>query len=210
MNKNICIYPKDPSTDFLAPLFDAICSSGFSGFHLDTNVEENKNNIFDALNEAQNIIFLGHGSSGRLYGTPYESSLSDLITEDNVHLLNGKRLILLSCNSNQFCEYYNLQPSISFGDMPTGKHDVDSQLENDPSFPRLEERDIGVYNSALVRTISRAILSVGIDNFGGLYRKILLYANVEISECLLNKQCAKFRDVADLLQEFKNECTLRL
>ena len=108
MNKNICIYPKDPSTDFLVPLFDAICSSGFSGFHLDTNVVENKIMIFEILNNAQNIIFLGHGSSGKLYGTPYGNSLSDLITNNNIHLLKGKRLFLLSCNSDQFCEYYSL------------------------------------------------------------------------------------------------------
>lgn len=209
MNKNVCIYPKDLSTDFLEPLFDIICSNGFYGFHSDTNVGENKTVVLDSLNEAQNIIFLGHGSSGRLYGTPYEGFLSDLITKENIYLLNGKRLILLSCNSNQFCEYYNLRPSISFGDMPTGKHDVDSQLENDPSFPRLEEGDIEVYNSALVRILSRAILSIGVDDFDRLYSKILLYTNVEISECLLNKPCTRFRDVADLLQEFKNECTFR-
>ena len=210
MNKNICIYPKDPSTDFLEPLFDAICSSGFSGFHLDTNVEENKITIFKVLNNALNIIFLGHGSSGRLYGTPHGNSLSDLIANDNIQLLKGKRLFLLSCNSNQFCEYYSLQPSISFGDMPTGKHDVDSQLENDPSFPRLEEDDINVYNSALVRTLTRAILSIEFNDLDRLYSKVLLYANVEISECLLKKRCTRFREVAELLQMFKNECTLML
>lgn len=210
MNKNICIYPKDPSTDFLWPLFESICSNGFIGIHLNTNVEENRIIMFDALNEAQNIIFLGHGSSGSLYGTPYEGSLPDLVTADNVKLLEGKRLIILSCNSNQFCACYNLQPSISFGDMPTGQHDVDSQLENDPSFPQLEECDINTYNMALVRTLTRAILSIDFDDFDRLYSKILLYANAEISECLLNKPCTRFRDVADLLQEFKNECTLRL
>lgn len=210
MNKNICIYPKDPSTDFLVPLFDAICSSGFSGFHLDTNVVENKIMIFEILNNAQNIIFLGHGSSGKLYGTPYGNSLSDLITNNNIHLLKGKRLLLLSCNSDQFCEYYSLRPSISFGDMPTGKHDVDSQLENDPSFPRLEEDDINVYNSALVRTLTRAILSIEFNDLDRLYSKVLLYANVEISECLLKKRCTRFREVAGLLQMFKNECTLML
>ena len=57
------------------------------------------------------------------------------------------------------------QPSISFGDMPTGQHDVDSQLENDPSFPQLEECDINTYNMALVRTLTRAILSIDFDDF---------------------------------------------
>lgn len=40
-----------------------------------------------------------------------------------------------------------------------------------------------------------------------LYSKIRLYANVEIGECLINKPCKMFREVADLLQDFKNDCT---
>ena len=36
MNKTVCIYPKDESTDFLSPLYDFLCEKGCEGWHKDT------------------------------------------------------------------------------------------------------------------------------------------------------------------------------
>lgn len=206
MNKKICIYPKDESTDFLSPLFDALCKNGWKGWHEDTNLKGDE--VTSLLNTATSVLFLGHGSSGILYGTPRNGELTNLINIDNIGLLQRKPCFILACNSNQFCENYKLIPSIGFGNMPTGMRDVKSQIEDDPSFPDLSEKDIAIYNNALVRLLKRSFNDYDIDHMELLHQKIFLYTNVEIVECLTTKACPHYREVADLLLDFKSECLM--
>lgn len=206
MNKTICIYPKDETTDFLFPLYEALCSNGIEGWH--DNTINNTKLIYDKIQDCKGLIFLGHGTSATLYGSP-DNNLTDFITEKNVHtLLMGKPCFLLSCNSADFCYHYKLIPSIGFGNMPTGVRDVHAAMDSDASFPCLEQEDIDVYNKALVRSLTRAFSSSSLEDMHKLYTNIKLFANVEIVDCLLNRTCKMYRDVADLLQDLKNDCTL--
>lgn len=207
MSKTVCIFPKDETTDFLVPLYELLCSKGVDGWHEDT--VNNVTIVIDMIRGAEEIIFLGHGSSGTLYGSPVNGELSELITQNNVHeLLAGKKCFLLSCNSEEFCSNYNLSDSIGFGNMPTGMRDVFMAMDNDVSFPNLEQEDIDVYNNALIRALTRAFNTYSLDNIDSLYAKICLYANFEITECLTRKTCQMYREVAELLQDLKNECRL--
>lgn len=205
MSKTVCIFPKDETTDFLMPLYELLCSREVEGWHEDT--VNNETIVIDKINESETVIFLGHGSSSTLYGSPNKEELTDLITHDNVHeLLDGKRCFLLACNSEEFCSNYNLSNSIGFGNMPTGMRDVFIAMDNDVSFPDLEQEDVDVYNKSLVRALIRAFKTSSFEDFDTLYAKICLYINVEITECLTLKPCEKYREVADLLQDLKNEC----
>lgn len=207
MSKIVCIFPKDESTEFLLPLYELLCSKGVEGWHEDT--VSNFTFTIDKFKEAEIIIFLGHGSSGTLYGSTQHGKLSDLITSDNVkELLGGKRCFLLSCNSIEFCLNNNLNNSIGFGNMPTGKRDVFIAMDNDASFPNLEQDDIDVYNNALIEALINVFNTSTFDKFENLYSMICFYANVEITKCLTLKPCKMYREVAELLQDFKNECQL--
>lgn len=207
MSNTICIFPKDESTEFLLPLYNFLYSKGIDGWH-DDSVKSGAIAI-DLIRDAKRIIFLGHGSSRTLYGSLDNDELTDLVTPQNAReLLTGKKCFLLSCNSEEFCSFYGLTHTIGFGNMPTGLRDVHAAMDNDSSFPNLEQDDINVYNKALVRALSRAFNSASLDNMDGLYAKIRLFSNVEIVECLTNKPCKMYREVAELLQDFKNECTL--
>lgn len=91
--------------------------------------------------------------------------------------------------------------------MPTGIVDVKIAMEADTTFPSLEKEDIDTYDAALVSLLIRAFNVAWLTDMEKLYSKIRLYANVEIGECLINKPSKMFREVADLLQDFKNDCT---
>ena len=206
MNKTVCIYPKDESTDFLSPLYAFLCEKGCEGWHKDTT--ENTDEAYALIKEADSIIFLGHGASDTLYGSPQDGEFTVLINETNIQeLLYGKRCFILACNSYEFCENYNLTSFIGFGNMPTGIVDVKIAMEADTTFPSLEKEDIDTYDAALVSLLIRAFNVAWLTDMEKLYSKIRLYANVEIGECLINKPCKMFREVADLLQDFKNDCT---
>lgn len=209
MSKTVCIYPKDDSTDFLYPLYEFLCSKGVVGFHQDSNDPSVSDEMINAISTSDQMIFLGHGSSVKLYGSPDEDKeLTDFVTKDNIEILKGKTCLLLSCNSNEFCDNYNLGDAIGFGFMPTSIQDVKSQIENIPDYPEIKEEDISVYNNALVRLLIRSFSYSGLDKIEDLANKIKLFANVEIVDCLLSKPSNNYRNIADLIQEFKNDCEL--
>ena len=202
----VCIFPKDETTDFLLPLYDKLCSLGFKGLHVDTN--DNIEQVLEAIEKAKVVVFLGHGTSYSLMGTPFNGDKTNIIHKDNISILKDKRMFLLSCRSAEFCETYNLYPSIGFGMMPTGLEDVHSMIDEDVNFPALKQQDIDVYNKALINAISSAFNSGSMDKMEDLYNKVKLYANIEITNCLLQKNTPMFREVADLIQDMKNECTI--
>ena len=206
MNKKVCIFPQDDTTEFLTPLYDSIVSLGYRGFHCDSN--EHKDEILNAVADADSIIFLGHGTSFALYGTPIDGSFTDIINSNNVSLLSGKYLLLLSCRSSEFCEHYGLKGSLSFGNMPTGQADVRAMAEEDSSFPLLTDSDIEVYNNALVNALRSSLKVADVDKMDDLYRMLLLNANIEITRCLLSKPSEHYREIADLLQDWKNDIVI--
>lgn len=202
----VCIFPKDETTDFLLPLYDKLCSLGFKGLHVDTN--DNIELVLEAIGKAKVVVFLGHGTSYSLMGTPFNGDKTNIINNDNIAILKDKKLFLLSCRSAEFCESYNLYPAIGFGMMPTGLEDVHSMIDDDVNFPSLDQQDIDVYNKALINVVSNAFNISSMDNMEHLYNKIKLYANIEITNCLLQRNTTMFREVADLIQDMKNECVL--
>lgn len=204
----ICIYPKDTSTDFLFPFYEKLCSMGITGFHCDTNL--NKDKVLYAIEKSEVIIFLGHGTSFSLMGTPINEERTNIIDKENVSLLCNKKLFLLSCRSAEFCESFGLNQSIGFGMMPTGVDDVFSMLNEDSNFPNLDQNDIDVYNKALVNALCLAFDLVSIDHLEELYNKFKFSVNIEITKCLLEKESPMYREVADLLQDLKNDCELML
>lgn len=205
MSKVVCIYPKDESTDFLLPLYEFLCDKGCDGWHKDS--VGNEDEVYKLLKDADHVIFLGHGSSNTLYGSPQHDELTVLINEGNIEkLLCGKKCFILACNSSQFCERYTLTSSIGFGNMPTGIRDVKNAMEVDNNFPYLEKNDIDIYNKALVSSLIGAFKIAWLSDMERLYSKIQFYANVEIVECLIKRPCEMFREVADLIQDFKNDC----
>lgn len=200
----ICIYPKDESTDFLSPLYEKICSKGFKGIHINTNTDSDI--VLNAIKEAKTVIFIGHGTTYSLMGSPLNGRKTNIIERESISYLLGKKLFLLSCRSVEFCDAFNLNNYIGFGMMPTGIDEVFSMIDDDSNFPCLNKNDIEVYNQALIKALCTAFDLSSMDNLEDLYNKIRLCINIEIVKCLINKESPMYRSVADLLQDLKNDC----
>ena len=74
MSKTFCIYPKDSTTAFLEPVFNAICGGRDVGSVTGDSSDEE---FFDSMNKGlqdislENLIFLGHGGSMTLFGVRF-------------------------------------------------------------------------------------------------------------------------------------------
>lgn len=206
MSERICIFPQDKTTDFLSPIYELLVSQGYEGFHVDTNIFNIKE-LFTALRNAKEVVFLGHGSFGKLYGSPNGLRQVSLIGKEEMDLLRNKHLFLLSCNSSELGHYYGLTHVVGFGDIPTDRADVLAIAQNE-LFPNLQEEDILVYNRSLVNAVCFAFRHGGLQNMNKLYNCLRLAINREVVLCLLQRVCPMYRDVADCLQKLKNDCEI--
>ena len=122
MKKNVCIYPKDQTTDFLLPLYEHICNNMYAiGIHDDTTEENALDRIYSEIHDAESVVFLGHGTSDWLCGSRFENVIFE---KEKCDLLCNKRLFLLACNSNQFIKKYDLHCAVGFGFLPTSLRDA--------------------------------------------------------------------------------------
>ena len=124
MNKILCIYPKDTTTEFLRPVYDAVCAKPHVvGLELDTIEDDDfLEKLSNHLKDAGIVFFLGHGSSTCLYGTNLNPLIEDKM--ENIEDLRNKSLILFACRSTEFIKNYHFQDSLGFGFIPTSLDDA--------------------------------------------------------------------------------------
>lgn len=200
MNKAVCIFPEDFTTDFLRPLCNHICAT-FNAVEVgyDTSCDDDPLEIiYNEIKDAQTIFFLGHGMSTCLY-----ASITDnikLIDENNISLLAGKRLFLLACDSNQFIDKYKIANSIGFGFLPTSLDDARS-ARNFHHIPKenLTSEDVSVYKKSLVTIFINTLSKETMKDLSLLKERLLFNTSMEIVDCLINRKCPNKRIVADEL-----------
>lgn len=200
MSKAVCIYPQDATTDFLRPLCDHICAT-FDAVEVgyDTSGDDDPLEvIYSEIKDAQTIFFLGHGMSTCLYASILDNV--ELFNKDNIHLLEGKRLFLLACNSNQFIYKFKLTDSIGFGFLPTSKEDI----ERTRQYHKLDISmtgilDVECFKTALVQCLCNTLSEETKDDFYLFRERMLFNTCGEIVDCLTNKKSTNYRIVADEL-----------
>ena len=200
MSKAVCIYPQDATTDFLRPLCDHICAT-FDAVEVgyDTSGDDDPLEvIYSEIKDAQTIFFLGHGMSTCLYASILDNV--ELFNKDNIHLLEGKRLFLLACNSNQFIYKFKLTDSIGFGFLPTSKEDI----ERTRQYHKLDISmtgilDVECFKTALVQCLCNTLSEETKYDFYLFRERMLFNTCGEIVDCLTNKKSTNYRIVADEL-----------
>jgi len=215
----ICIFPKDETTDFLLPIYESLGKiDSFLGFRSDNN-EELFQSVSDAINaiNAENnlIVFLGHGASNCLYGTPVNGLKTKLFELSNVDLFDGQNIFLLACRSAEFINSIlgrNIVNGIGFGDIITEYREVVAERDTgDSSFlPDIDNEAIEEFKNSLVNVASNTFNQYIEEDmsFENLFSYLKLMINKEISELLINKEKVNCRVVSDLLFDLKNEITL--
>lgn len=210
MSRAICIYPEDITTNFLRPLCDYICSTfGAEEVGFDTSGDNDPHElIYDAIKSAQTIFFLGHGRSDCLYASIIDND--KLIDENNVSLLEGKQLILLACNSDQFIHNYHLSNAIGFGFLPTSIDDIKRVRHlHALDISNMTKVDVDNFNVSLVRCLISTLSIETIDDLNLFFERFKLNVSREIVNCLINKSTSGFTTVADELYYVYSDLLVR-
>ena len=206
MSKTFCIYPKDSSTAFLEPIFNAICG----GDGVDSVVGDSSDDeFFDSLNKGlqdtslENLIFLGHGSSTTLYGTKFDTLLED----KDLTSWAQKTMILFSCNSRDFLKKMGATRYVGFGFVPSGFDDVNGN----PNFHHLNLSQLRGDDWEYVRCKYQEIWLNALRGFSdlndvaGLGARLKLYTNCAIVDVLEDKTASNRALIADMLYYIKED-----
>ena len=199
MKKTVCIYPEDPTTLFLLPLDEHICTNMQAiGIHNDTTEEDDSlDKIYAEIKDAGSVVFLGHGTSQILYGS---NCANIVFEENNCDLLRDKRLLLLACNSDQFIKNYKLTEAIGFGFLPTSMDDSrHTRNLHSITVEDLRRKDVECYNVSLVNALIYSLSETTLSDFHLFKERLRFSVSREIVECLLKKEAPNYRTVADEL-----------
>ena len=200
MSTAVCIYPEDITTAFLRPLCNHICST-FNAVEVgyDTSIDDDPLEIIhNAIRNAKTVFFLGHGMSTCLYASVLDNV--ELFNKDNYSLLEGKRLFLLACNSDQFIKNYDLENSIGFGFLPTSLDDIrQKRLFHSILVETLEKEDVELFNEALVNAVANTLSDNTISDPNLFVERFRFAISGEIVQCLLQKKTSNYRTIADEL-----------
>lgn len=200
MSKAVCIYPQDTTTDFLRPLCDHICAT-FEAKEVgyDTSGDYDPMEIFfNEIKDAETIFFLGHGKSTCLYASILDNA--ELFNKNNISLLEGKRLFLLACNSDQFIDKFKLTNAVGFGFLPTSEEDVSNRKNyHKMDISNTNVLDIDSFNSGLVDCLINTLSQDTLRDFHLFKERMNLNISAEIVDRLVNKTTTNYRIVADEL-----------
>lgn len=213
-NRIVCIYPVDETTGFLLPIFERLQKeSNFIDYRFDTNDINSANKMKDDLLNLEKpsfIVFLGHGASYCLYGTPEGDKKKKLFSIDDLKLFQNHNCFFLSCRSSEFLRT-KAQSYIGFGDIPTDYSEIMSErdLGDIHYMSEINEAEIELYKRHIVDIILRTIDCCGCNSLLVFYNKIKLYINKQIADLLVNKDVSNYRQLADLLYTWKSEIEYR-
>ena len=210
----ICIFPKDETTDFLFPVYESLSKSdSFWGIRSNNNEElfQSVREKMESIKDQNNlIIFIGHGASNCLYGTPVNDEKIKLFEQSNISLFANQSVFFLSCRSSEFINSIpkgNKVNGIGFGDIITEYREVVAERDTgDFSFGAdINIEVIENFNNLLVNIIKdtfeySASQNMDLDN---LFLNLKLIINKNISDKLVNKNIKYYRTVADLLVNMK-------
>lgn len=203
MSKILCIYPKDKTTAFLEPVYDELRQRfGAEGLKGDpTEDDDYLERLATLVQEAETIVFLGHGSSGVLYGINFNM----LICEENgnIDLLRHKHLVLFACHSSDFIKRQGLTNAFGFGEIPTSDYDVENGKLHGLPIKDLSDSDAEYIKAAIVRIWKNSLAEVDVTDHSRFYQSFSYHTVKEIVRCLATRESRNFRLIADVLYYLK-------
>ena len=188
------MFPMDDSTNFLEPVrivlekkLDATIIRG------DTTKEEHRKEIMAQLcelTEQDVFVFMGHGASYCLYGSPQGGELQPLFGKDALSLPNRSRSLLISCRSNDFTESQQWVNAIGFGEIPATWEEMHKLREEDCGcYSGVDEDTILEYRNSFINALCGALKSWNPSSpLSQLYQDIRLYITGQIVRHLLEKR----------------------
>jgi len=220
MSKILCVFPNDPSTRFLEKLSWELNKHFDSNFHC-FKVKPNKSSHTKCLDRIKMgndelILFLGHGQSDKLFGaitnnfntfhTDSEDFFihDDFINKENINVFSNKKVICLSCNSNDKIGKWAVDSGtkvfLGFGDIPTDWLTEYERL-------KISKFDVFAFRCLMRDIILKSIIYVGAHNmtFKALDKVIKIFVNRTIYYGKYPYKIKNLSWVNDRLCYFKDE-----
>jgi hypothetical protein len=205
MSRILCIYPQDQTTVFFDPVYEELCQQyGATGLKGDpTEDDDYLERLSDLVQEAETIVFLGHGSSSVLYGINFNM----LICEENgnIDLLKHKHLILFACHSRDFIKRQRLTRALGFGEIPTSDYDVENGKLHGLPIRDLNDSDVEYIKAAIVKIWKNSLAEVNVTDHQRFHQAFSYYTTRELVRCLINRESHDFRLIADVLYYLKTD-----
>lgn len=239
MSKRILIiHPKDKTTRFLERIKGFLVRGKFRDLIYHFNIQLNMKSHSDCLKSLINnpddglIIFLGHGTENKLYGAKgYDGShLSNVllsaennesnfdnenfIDSSNINILKKKKILCLSCNSNdrigKEAEKNGVSAFLGFGALPTSVEELQKDYP-DIFFGISKSKIISEFKTELNYIIKKSITySISNNlNFEQLVDVIKFITNQRINYFLIKRKKLKERKIiVDMLYDLKKGIVL--
>lgn len=203
MSNILCIYPKDQTTSFLEPVYDQLCQQlGAVGLKGDpTEDDDYLERLANLAHEAETIVFLGHGSSGVLYGINFNQLIC--AENGNINLLRHKHLIIFACHSSDFIKRQGLTNALGFGEIPTSDYDVANGKLHDLPIKDLKNSDVNYIKAAIVRIWKNSLAEVDLTEHNRFHHAFSYHTVKEIVKCLVKRESNNSRLIADVLYYLK-------
>ncbi|EPH06895.1 hypothetical protein HMPREF9713_03443 [Myroides odoratimimus CCUG 12700] len=156
------------------------------------------------------VVFLGHGFYGGLHVIDDEGHNNIFISKTNCNeVFNNKRVLLLSCDSNQFIEKIEqANEAIGFGYILSSIEEKQVRIDNyNEYYGEIAEVDINQFNNIYCNSVIESIklyLNNSIE-FGKIPIYIEFYINKAIMETLEQKDNPVRKDLTRLLFMFRDE-----
>lgn len=207
------MFPEDDSTNFLEPIrmvleekLDATIIRG------DTTREGHRNEVNNGLHklaEQDVFVFMGHGASYCLYGSPQSGELQPLFGKGALSLPKRSRSLLISCRSDDFIKSQQWVNAIGFGEIPTTWEEMRKLREEDCScYAGVDEGMIPEYQNSLVQALCGALrLWNPSSPLRQLYQNIRLCITGQIVRLHLDRTLAQEQKqgLVEMLYDLKRE-----
>lgn len=212
MNKLVCIFPEDETTFFLKPLYNLLKSSeNIDCYSFNTYEDEVLNmklkSELEELEKESFFIFLGHGASHSVYGSPIKDSRTTFLTKEEIDKYECQ-LCFISCRSADLLNKKG--NSIGFGNIPTDyEMDVLAMREHDVNYlSGINVNDIENFKKIFIEVLRSSFIlwfsfkELSLFKLNSFFR---LFINKKICELLLSKDVNNYRGIANILYELKEE-----
>ena len=210
MNKLICIYPEDETTDFLLPIYEQLEKlPNFIGYRFNTITFPQRDGLFNQQNFDKNSIlfFLGHGASNKLYGSVKENGEKDeLFDKSNIGHIKNMNFVCIACRSKEFA-HKQFQNYIGFGDITSDFSEIEGGefTDGSESMNWATKEDITNFRTEFTSAISDAIKLSKCSSLRSIYKMMRLCFNKHIADLLMNRNIPSYRHIADMLFDVLNE-----
>lgn len=208
LDKILCIYPIDPTTDFLISIpyqLQIVYKNQFELLRIDSSEESYLKAIYRMETCSNNtlILFIGHGSTAGFHCyTEMENDSVIFLNAHNIKRITKKNIYAFSCNSSIFLRKFscNTNSWLGFDDLPT-------EIETFP-IAFLQDEDkmkfLDFYKKVLTEAILFSIIQlVDFGSFSKSSSSLKLFLNKEMINLASSNSTEKNRELAELIFKTK-------